>query len=1155
MSLVPNRASAIASLAASVLLFPLASVSAFSAAPTLKSGMPITFEQNDGQAASDVKFIARGKSGMLFLSSNEIALRAPGKASTFRLKLRGSDANASLLGTGEHTGVANYFLGKDPSAWLTNIPSFSQVTYKNVYPNIDLVVYGTNRQFESDFVIARDADPSTISLEIDGKLNLRQDGSLVVESADGALQLHRPFVYQIASNGERQAVDCHYTISHQNKVSFALGQYDRSKSLVIDPLIDVSTYLGGGVEDAILGIAGDINANVYVVGQTTSPNFPTTPGSLQKPSSPPATAGIPNDPASDCFVAKFSFTGQLIYSTYLGGSALDKCSSVGVNANGEAFVGGTTFSSNFPTKNALYSSLTGAQNGFVAHLDPTGSKLIFSTYLGGGGEYLTATAVDTNSNVYVGGETNSPHYPTTTGAYQATFLGTLSTGAYPHYNNSGFLSKLSADGSKLIYSTYLGAATGDTTINGLAVDFTGSPYVGGETHSVAFPVTPGAYQTTLGSGALENANAFLTKFTTDGTGLVYSTFVGGAIYDSGTAVAVDSLGYAYLTGSTQSPNLPTVKAVQSSLQGTQSAFALKLNTTGSAPVYYTYLGGSNSSTQGAGQGFQIAFGVAVDFFGNAAFVGETTATNFPLASALQPAYGGGVLDAFVTCFSPAGTELFSTYVGGSGDDYGFAILADPYGYFWIAGQTTSPNLTVANAYQPKLAPALGSIAILNGFLTRINYTDISPPPTATLSTTSLSFGNQSVGTVSAPKVITVTNNDPDPLSITAITIAGTNPGDFASTNTCVGKVVAASGGTCTITVTFDPTAAGPRTASLVLTGTAPGSTLTVALSGTGVGAPLVSLSPASLAFANQNTGTTSASQSITLKNTGNAPLNISLITLGGTNPSDFATSNNCGTSVAAGSSCTIAVTFKPTVFGNRTASLVITDNAAGSPQSVPLSGTGLAAIVTLSPTSLTFAGQNTGTASVSQSITLTNSGNIPLLISSLVLGGANPADFTLSNTCGSSVTAGASCTLTVIFKPTATGPRSAQIVISDNAALSPQTIALTGTGTAPIVTLSPTSLNFGSVVIFNSASLTLKISNTGTGLLTIGSIAVRPHVGCSFQITATTCGSTLAAGSSCTVTVAYKPTTLLGETETLNITDNAAGSPQTVTLTGTSKLF
>ncbi len=622
--------------ATTALLLSLTSLSAFAETPTVKSGMPITFEQNQGQAAPDVKFVARGKSGVLFLSPTEIDLRAPGKASQFRLKLRGSSAATSLLGTGERTGVANYFHGSDPSAWLTNIPSFSQVTYKNVYPKIDLIVYGNHRQFESDFVIARDADPSAISLQIDGKLNLRQDGSLAVESADGALQLHRPFVYQVASNGERQAVDCHYTISSKNEVAFALGKYDHSKELVIDPVIDVSTYFGGGVQDAILGIAGDSNSNVYVVGQTSSTNFPTTAGVKQtSKAGSAATTGSNSDPAYDCFVARFNFSGQLIYSTYLGGSGFDKCSSVGVNANGEAFVGGTTFSSDFPMKGAYQASLKGTQNGILFHLDATGSTLIFSTYLGGGGEFITSTAVDTNSNVYVAGVTNSPSYPTTTGAYQAGFLGTLitdntTTPPTTYYNNSGFLSKLPADGSKLMYSTYLGAPSGDTTINGLGVDPTGSAYVGGETHSAGFPTTLGAFQRTLGTGAA--ANAFVTKFSTDGTSLVYSTFIGGTYYDSGQALAVDSLGNAYLGGFTQSTDFPTLNALQTSPEGARSAFALKLNTTGTALIYSTYLGGSNSVTYGAGKGYQQAFGVAVDFFGNAAFVGETTSTDFPVTS-------------------------------------------------------------------------------------------------------------------------------------------------------------------------------------------------------------------------------------------------------------------------------------------------------------------------------------------------------------------------------------------------------------------------------------------------------------------------------------------------------------------------------------------
>jgi hypothetical protein len=651
--------------------------------------LPLTFEQNRGQAAdSGVKFISRAASGILFLSDDEISLREPGKAAEFRLRVLGASAMASILGTGERSGSVNYLRGNQPSKWLTNIPSYTQVTYKNVYPHIDLVVYGNKGQFESDFIVARDTDPSAISLHVDGKVEVGQDGSLMLQSSDGAFQLHRPFVYQLTSNGQRLRVDCRYTIDASNQIGFSLGRYDHSKPLVIDPILSYSTYLGGSGDDSILGVHGDLLGNLYVAGQTTSLNFPTAKPYQSK------EAGN-----SDCFVAKFDPTGQhLIYSTYLGGSGYDRCSGVAVNLLGEAFVGGWTYSADFPTSHPIQASLKGGvntSNGFVAHLDCTGSKLIFSTYLGGGGEFLTDIALDIASNVYVAGVTNSLNFPVTAGAYQTVCKSSCLT--------DGFLSKLSADGSRLMYSTYLGGSTYDS-IQGVAVDFGGSAYVTGETHSIDFP-TKNAYQSKLAG----TANAFITKFTPDGSGLLYSTYVGGSIFDSGRSIAVDLFGNAYVTGSTSSLNFPTVNAFQTQNKsnspiGVSSIFVLQLNNSGSALNYSTYIGGT---------GYDYPFHISVDLVGTASVVGETTSKDFPLKSPLQSVFGGGNLDAVVVNFATNGTLNYATYLGGSGDDYGFAVYSDLFGCVWVGGTTYSTNFPVQNAFQGN--PARGA----EGFLSRL----------------------------------------------------------------------------------------------------------------------------------------------------------------------------------------------------------------------------------------------------------------------------------------------------------------------------------------------------------------------------------------------------------------------------------------------------
>jgi hypothetical protein len=451
--------------------------------------------------------------------------------------------------------------------------------------------------------------------------------------------------------------------------------------------------------------------------------------------------------------------------------------------------------------------------------------------------------------------------------------------------------------------------------------------------------------------------------------------------------------------------------------------------------------------------------------------------------------------------------------------------------------------------------------ILNKFL----GTTTGTAPAVTLSPPSLAFGNQPVSSTSAAQSVTVTNSGSAALTISSITLAGTNPGDYAQTNTCpTGSTTLAAGSSCTISVTFAPTATGSRTASISIADSASGSPHTVSLSGTGT-APGVTLNPTSLTFGNQPQSTTSAAQSVTLTNTGTAPLTISSISVGGANPADFAQTTTCPISpstLAAGAKCTINVTFTPSTISSESANLSVSDTAGDSPQSVALSGTGTAPapVVSLAPTSLSFSSQVVNTTSAAQNVTLTNSGNADLTISSIGLTGTNPGDFTQTTTCPASpstLTAGSSCTISVTFTPTATGTRSASVAITDNASGSPQSVALTGTGAsapAPAVTLNPTNLTFSSQLVnTTSAAQSVTLTNSGTAALTISSIGLTGTNASDFAQT-NTCpasSSTLAAGAKCTISVTFTPTATGSRTASVSITDNASGSPHTVAVSGT----
>ena len=443
----------------------------------------------------------------------------------------------------------------------------------------------------------------------------------------------------------------------------------------------------------------------------------------------------------------------------------------------------------------------------------------------------------------------------------------------------------------------------------------------------------------------------------------------------------------------------------------------------------------------------------------------------------------------------------------------------------------------------------------------------APAPAVTLSPTSLSFGNQNVGTTSVAKTVTLTNSGTASLTINSIGLSGTNPSDFAQTNTCpLSPATLATSASCSISVTFTPGAAGTRSASLTISDNAVGSPHSVALSGTGTTpTPAVTLSPSSLSFGNQQINTTSTSQTVTLTNSGTAALTISSIALTGTNSGDFAQTNTCPLSpatLATSASCSISVTFTPSATGARSASLTISDNAVGSPHSVSLTGTGTSApapAVTLSPTSLSFGNQNINTKSAALAVTLTNSGTAALTISSIALTGTNSGDFAQTNTCPLSpatLAASASCSISVTFTPGATGARSASLTISDNAVGSPHSVTLSGTGTttAPAVTLSPTSLSFGSQNInTKSAALAVTLTNSGTASLTINSIGLSGTNPGDFAQT-NTCPlspATLAASASCSISVTFTPSATGARSASLTISDNAVGSPHSVALSGT----
>jgi hypothetical protein len=689
--------------------------------------IPLSFEANQGQTDAQVNFLSRGSGYALFLTPREAVLSlqkplAPGTAAdtqappgdVLRMQLVGGHATPQVLGLDELAGKSNYFVGNDPTQWRSNIATYGKVEYREVYPGIDLVYYGNQQQLEYDFVVAPGANPGVITLSFQGTEDLALDaqGNLVLHTAGGDVVEHAPILYQ-EKEGGRQAIFGQYVVAGKARVGFQVGAYDTSQPLIIDPVLSYSTYLGGSRDDQGQSIAVDAVGNAYVTGTATSLDFPTTPGAFQSTVS-----------GTGAFVTKLNASGSaLVYSTYLGGGQT-LGTGIAVDAAGNAYITGKTWSVLFPTTPGAFQPTKGGGGGtstaFVTKLNPTGTALVYSSYLGGSGsDGGNGIAVDAAGNAYVTGYTRSTNFPTTAGAFQRTFNGI--------YDNA-FVTKVNVTGTALVYSTYLGGRTvagqfSGNQARGIAVDTAGNAYVTGDTVSTAFPTTPGAFQRTLGSS--HGPNAFITKLNAAATALVYSTYLGGSGYDQGFGIAVDAAGNAYVTGSGFSTDFPiTPGAFQRTLGGSFDAFVTKLNATGTALVYSTYLGGS---------GTDFGFGIAVDGAGNAYVTGATTSTDFPTTSGAFQRTLGGSWGAFVAKVNDMGTALvYSTYLGGSNYEEAHGIAVDAAGNAYVTGLTQSRNFpTTPGAFQRTMSGLESAFVAKIAYAGPATHFGISVPVTPT----------------------------------------------------------------------------------------------------------------------------------------------------------------------------------------------------------------------------------------------------------------------------------------------------------------------------------------------------------------------------------------------------------------------------------------
>ena len=665
------------------------------------ANLPLRFEANQGQADDTrVRFLARGNGYELHLTLTAAVLilahprqAANNSPAVVRMTLVGASANPDIIGRETLPGKSHYYMGSDPTKWRTNIPNYAKVAYQEVYPGVNLVYYGNQRQLEYDFVVASGADPTVIRLAFDGVDRLVIDalGDLVLHTAGGELRQDKPLVYQDV-DGVRREIASGYVVEDQEHVSFWLGDYDARRPLIIDPVLSYSTYLGTEQHDLVVAVAesssfyGQPTGVVYVSG----------------------TDGI------DAFVTALDLnqagTGmELHYSTRFGGGATEIANAIAVDRFGFAYVTGTTASNDFVTKKAHQRDFQGALDAFVTVLDPMGG-LLYSTYLGGGADDLgNAIAVDQdcefpNCQVYVAGNTASAAFP----------VANPLQGTYNGGSSDAFVSKLDFQmldtGNVLTYSTYFGGPGMDIG-NDIAVDAqcisNCDVYITGSTDSQVFPIA-NAWQALFGGGP---SDAFVAKLNADGS-LAYSTYVGAQGADSGRGIAVDGgvpgFGNAFVTGwSDDAGSIPGVLFLGAS-GSSIDAFVVKLDATGGW-VYGTSFGGS-----GEDRGSAIALEPDCQFDCDAYVAGVTrprigVPPDFPTVHPVQPAFGGGASDAFVVRVNGAGTDLiYSTYLGGSGDELnlgdafsvGPSIAVDIDGNAYIAGFTLSTDFPTVNPLKP-----------------------------------------------------------------------------------------------------------------------------------------------------------------------------------------------------------------------------------------------------------------------------------------------------------------------------------------------------------------------------------------------------------------------------------------------------------------------
>jgi hypothetical protein len=1143
--------------------------------------LPMRFEPAAGQESTcrGESFVGYSAAYRVCLSRKQVAVelgRQSGSQQTaaLRLAFRGANPHAQIRAEEKLPGVTSYFVGPHSSSWISGLPTYARVRYHQMYPGVDLAFYGNGDRLEYDLLVSPGASPAPLEMAISGSEPARvdRDGNLLLNIGGKSFELMKPTAYQPGQgNLTRREVAVRYELragaDRQSAVRFVLGDYDRTRPLVIDPVLVYGSYLTTGSQqpnyaEALTRLRVDAAGNTYLLGK-----FPTgnTGAAFQ--------------------VVKLNASGAILYTTSFGSSNSGiSASDLAVDATGEVFVAGSA-GANMPTTAGAFQAIHAgtSANAFLVKISAAGTQLLYASYLGGtGSDSAAGLAVDKAGKAYLTGSTSSADFPVTSGAY-------LTSSGITAFNNSttsfaaSFNPGLSGKAS-LVYSTYLvpssGYYEGQSSGRSVAVDAKGEAVVA-TTGGTGSPVTNGAYYFSNG----DQSGTYITKLNAAGSALVYSAFLGpGSVAD----MTLDAGANVYVTGSVAEDTFPTTAGAYNEKYA--GGFASKLSADGTTLLYSTFLGGPSSyaSNSVTPTGISIPAGCAANCA--AIIAGTTTTGDFPLIQPVQnffptpiqtyPRYGSAGF--LVQLSADATTATFSSYLSGATStvDNSPTVALDSAGNAYVG--LTLIGLDAPTAIAPPQVPYYGYNAPTYAYVAKISPANAS----LVLATPqTYSFGQHVVGVpaivYSAPyPQVTIRNVGSKTATLKRPFTSSSS--EFGEQDNCGTTLTA--GAACTLQLTFTPATTGQRSAKLTIASDAPNSPLYVNVNGLGYNAAYITTSTQSVNFANQAVGTVSGVQTFTINNIGTLPFALGSLVIDDANnnpSSDFTQTSNCPAQLNAKSSCTVNVKFSPSQVGLRNG-YVYTQSNGQFYLGVALNGNGIvsaarAGVLALSATSLNFGSSLVGSSTNEQQINILNSGSVPVTIDSIVasttgqsgtstvftLGYTNCAYYTGSSWQPQTLAPQASCYIAVSMTPSGATTQTGTILITDSSAAGSHKVTLSGLGLAQTQSLviSPHTMTFPSQPVgVVSASQTFFVYNVGTAPVTID----RAYVTGDFQVSNSyyqSCEGTVLQGTapttsyfgqqSCGIIVTFTPTATGLRTGTLSLIDTASGTTQQFHLSGT----